>query len=134
MIKQTPKKTIEETMKTLFLTLALLMFAGVTYSQSVMPLVCDSTRLTISINIGDKTLLAIHDVDSSFAGTTITLYASSVEADSYSPVFYADTIQTLTVTKGFFVAIDPKVTEGILSLKIYSSGIEETTYNLIVRD
>ncbi len=119
-------------MKTLFLTLVLLLFAGVTFSQSVKPLVCDSTRLSISINIGNKELLAIHDVDSTFAGTTITLYASSTEDGNFSPVNFDGTTQTYTVSAGFYFVPDPRAVASIMQLKIYSSGIEECTYNLIV--
>ena len=119
-------------MKTLFIALCL--FAGVTFAQSVKPLVCDSTALTISINIGNKELLAIHDVDSTFAGSTITLYASSTEDGSYQPVNFDGTVQTYTVTKGFYFAFDPRAVANIISLKILSDGVEECTYNLIVGD
>ena len=119
-------------MKTILLFV--LMFVGIASAQEIKDLSVAASTTTANLNIGNKEILAIHDADGDFAGTTITLYASTSETGNFAPVNFDGTVQTFTVTAGFYYAPDPRATASIMFLKIVSDASETMTYKIIVGD
>ena len=117
-------------MKTFIIIFCL--FAGSLFAQEIKTLSVAGSTTTGNHNLGNQELLAIHDVDGDFAGTTITLYASTSATGNFAPVVYDGVTQTFTVTAGFYYAPNPSATANIMFLKIVSDASETMDYGLVV--
>lgn len=119
----------------LYLILTLLALSGVSYAQTTIDAIIADGDTIATVNLGNNELLAIQDVDGTWDGATLTLYASSDETN-YAILNYEGSNAAYTFGASGYLAFSPAQTASILSL-IIDSDVAHTdacTLKVIVGD